>query len=71
MKPEVMTDEEYKAHKLTQYTEDVINRAEICQATGELQFPMCLLPLPLRVVAIIVQDKVYEQQKANKHRRLI
>jgi len=66
-----MTDDEYEEHKRRQYAEDVLTRAEMCQATGELSFPMCLLPLPLRAVAIIVQDTVYEQQKANRHKRLL
>lgn len=50
---------------MSEYVEKVIARAEICQATGELPYPMCHLPLPLRAVAIIVSDKMEEQHRRN------
>ena len=60
---ELVTEDEYKAIQHRQYIEDVISRAELAQATGELPFPMCLLPLELRAIAIMISDEMRKRER--------
>jgi len=43
---------------MSEYMDEVINRAALCQATDELPYPMCYLPMPMRCVAIMVGDRL-------------
>ena len=55
-------DEEYVKSERRKYIENVIERAQIAPATGELPYPMCYLPVGLRALALIISDEEKRQE---------